>query len=122
MCTEASHLKECSGSMRDVYTKLKSTFLSAGGNVVFKPREHSIRVWIGDEVNIAEIFFRKTKGIIGLECRKLEKNDTDAILKHHEARRHSERKLHIEYVILSDANHWDEIQTLIGRLLRRHRA
>ena len=119
--TEESHLEGCSPTVRDVYAKLKSTFLNAGSAVEFRAVKGSIRVWIGSRRNIAEIFFRKGEGALGLECRKLAKNDTADILKHHEVTHHHERSLPLEYVKLCDTNHWGEIEKLVTRLLKRHR-
>lgn len=118
-CTEESHLEGCSPLVRDVYARLKSTFLSAGSAVTFKPVKRSVRVWIGTRRNIAAIFFNKEHLL--LECRKLVENDTHDILKHHRVTRYSDPPYTFERVRLCDADHWDEIQKLIARLLKRHR-
>ncbi len=119
--TEESHLEGCSPIVRDVYAKLKSTFLSAGSAVKFKPVKGSIRIWIASRRNIAEVFFRKRQGTLDLECRRLAKNDTDDIIKHHQVTHLHDGRLTFERVKLCDTNHWDEIQKLIARLLRKHR-
>ncbi len=116
--TEECHLEGRSPIVRDLYTKLKSTFLSTGSPVNFKPVKGSIRIWIGKRRNIAEIFFRKET--LDLECRRLGKNDTGGILKHHTVRHYVHPGIICERVKICDTDHWDEIQKLITRLVIRH--
>ncbi len=117
--TEESHLEGRSQIVRDIYTQLKSTFLSTSRTVIFKPATRSIRVHTPR--NIAQIFFTRSK--VWIECRRVPVNEANEILKYHKATHRTSSNRARDYcaVEICDTNHWDEIDRLVARVVEKHR-
>lgn len=110
--SEEFHLDGCEKNVRDLYSKLKSEFLNIKNILRFNPVKYYVGV--RDIRNIAAIRFQKKKLL--LEA-LLPENEVNKIVQHHKIRIISSRGPLIE---IDDTNHWDEIQTLVNRLVEKY--
>jgi predicted transport protein len=110
--TEEFHLDGCDAHIRDVYSKLKSEFLSIKSSLVF----NSVKEYVGvrNVRNIAAIRFYKRKLLIEA---LLPANEVNSLIQHHKIRLYTSRNPMIE---ISDTGHWDEIQMLVNRLVEKY--
>jgi predicted transport protein len=122
--TEEFHLDGCQPSIKEIYEKLKGEFLKVKNNLRFNPTKGYIGV--ADKTQFAFIKTRKKKvWLIVL----LDENEARQILqsKYHKLKNHTEKVQRFwggNYpncaVEIIDTSHWDEIQTLIARLVEKH--
>lgn len=110
--TEEFHLEGCEANVRDIYSRLKSEFLSAKSTLRFNP----VKEYVGvrDIKNIAVIYFYRRKLLMGCV---LPEDEVNRIVKHHKIRLYPIRGPMVE---INDTSHWDEIQQLIVKLVEKH--
>ena len=110
--TEEFHLEKSNEEVKDIYSKLKSEFLSVKSTLRFNP----VKFYIGvqDTKNIAAIPVSANQNYYWNSIyRKMRINSES---KHHKVRLYSSRGPMVE---IDDTNHWDEIQKLVSNLVRK---
>jgi predicted transport protein len=122
--TEDSHLKNYNEKARDIYKKIKKSFLKIKGTIKFNP----VKSYIGvvDRKRIAYIQPKGKK--VHLIVLMAEDEVKEVLrLKHHEVVSFSESRQRTWggknpscAVNIYDTDHWDEIQKLVTRLVEKH--
>jgi predicted transport protein len=113
--TEEFHLEGCGENVKDIYGKLKNTFLSVKSTLRFNPVKYYVGV--RDIKNIAAIRFRKRKLLVEFDLSEDEVNKMMEPKYHHKIRLYSSRGPMVE---IDDMSHWDEIQKLISKVMEKH--
>ncbi len=110
--TEEFHLEGSETNVRDIYSKLKTEFLHIKSTLKF----NSVKYYIGvrDIRNIAALRFYKKKLL--LEA-LLPEEEVKRIIQQHKIRLYSTRSPMVE---INDISHWDEIQKLVGQLVKKY--
>ncbi len=122
--TEEFHLEGCSSNAKDVYDKLKNTFLSIKNTLRFNPTKNYIG--IVDKKQIAYIRPKRQKvRLIVLmsdsEVRAILHSEQRKVVSHSEsAQRYWGGKNPNCAVDIHDTHHWDEIQRLLTQLVEKH--
>jgi len=116
--TEEFHLKDCNENVKNVYNKLKQSFLNIKNTIRFKP----VKTYIGvsDRKNIAFLQFRKGK-IIMLVIMPEDKIKNIITSKHHKVISHLDTFWHINKpncdIEICDLEHFDEIESLLQKVV-----
>lgn len=122
--TEDSHLKNYNEKVRDIYKKIKKSFLKIKGTIKFNP----VKSYIG-VVDRKRIAYIQPKGKKVHLIVLMAENEVKEVLqsKHHEVVSFSESRQRFWggnnpncSVEISDTEHWDEIQKLLARLVEEH--
>jgi len=122
--TEDSHLKNYNEKVRDIYKKIKKSFLKIEGSIKFNP----VKSYIG-VVDKKRIAYIQPKGkkvhLIVLMCeaevRKVLSSGRHEVVSFSESRQRTwGGKSPTCGVNIYDTDHWDEIQRLIVRLVEKH--
>jgi len=122
--TEEFHLVGCGANVKDIYDKLKNTFLSIKGILRFNPTKNYIGV-----VDKKRIAYIQPKGkkvhlivLVGEdEVRKVIQSEHHKIVSFSEPRQRTwGGKNPTCGVDIYDTNYWDEIQKLAAKLVEKH--
>lgn len=124
--TEESHLQGCSTNVKDIYSKLKKTFLRIKDTLRFNPIPKNY-IGVVDKKQVAYIQPKEKK--VRLRVLMAESKVRDILRSgHHKAVSHSERTKRYWggknpncSVEICDTEHWDEIQRLLIQLVEQHR-
>lgn len=120
-CTEESHLKCCNKNVRDIYNKIKKSFLEIKGTIIFNPVKSYIGVVDGE--NIAFVRLGKEKITMSV---LLAEDEVKRILtsQHHEVARHPESYWHINKpncdIKICDTKYFEEIEDLLQKVVLRN--
>jgi len=122
--TEEFHLQGCGENVKDIYIKLKDTFLSIKSTLRFNPTKNYIGVV--DKKQIAYVQPKRKK--VRLIVLMAEREVRDILhSEHHKVVSHSESAQHYWggknpncAVDIYDTDCWDEIQRLLIRLVEKH--
>ena len=119
--TEESHLKCCNKSVRDIYNKIKKSFLEIKGTIIFNPVQSYIGVVDGKNIAFIRLGKEKIKMLVLLAENKVKRILTS---QHHKIIGHSKSYWHINKpncdVVICDMEHWNEIRNLLIRLVEKN--
>jgi len=122
--TEEFHIESCSAKVKDIYDKLKNTFLSIKSNLRFRPTKNYIGV-----VDKKRIAYIQPKGkkvhlivLVGEdEVRKVIQSEHHKIVSFSEPRQRTwGGKNPTCGLDIYDTNCWDEVQELAAKLVEKH--
>jgi predicted transport protein len=116
--TEEFHLERCSADVKDIYDKLKNTFLNIDSTLEFD----SVKGYVGVRNNrrlIACIHFRRKNILLDTP---LSESEMKIILAsdYHKIKVYPSRVTMVSAVVISDTEHWDEIEKLMTRLVEKY--
>lgn len=122
--TEEFHLKDCNENVREIYNKLKMSFLKINGAIKFNPTKYYIGVYVKKQ--FAYIKCRKKKIImIVLLPEKVVRESIRS--NNYEVVSHSESNQRFWggdnpncYVMISNTKHFEEIETLLQKVVARN--
>jgi hypothetical protein len=121
--TEEFHLKDCNENVKDIYNKLKQSFLKIKSEIKFYPAKGYIGVFL--KRRFTYIIFRKAK-IVMIILFPEEEVRNILISQHHKIISHSEQRQRTWgtkpncTVEICDTKHFDEIEKLLQKVVARN--
>jgi predicted transport protein len=120
--TEEFHLKECNESVKDIYYKIKQSFLKINGSIKFNPVKSYIGVYIKKQFAYIQCYKKKIKVIVYLpenEVREIIRSQNNIIKSHSESAQRfwgggNNPNCSVE---IYDTEHFDEIENLLQKVV-----
>lgn len=120
-CTEESHLKCCNKNVRDIYNKIKNSFLENKGTIIFNPVKSYVGVVDGKNIAFIRLGREKITMLVILAEDEVKRILTS---RHHKIAGHVESYWHINKpncdVKICDTKHFEEIEDLVKKVVLRN--